>query len=118
HRLGVRHAGQRARRRGVSRVRPAHGRDGRLCIRRHAVRVLDPRARAGLGARLRTERARVAAVSSAAFTCLVVLAAAGCATTSRVETLGELAGAWEGRFALRLANAAAMMEITPDGAYK
>src|SRR5207253_2462938 len=50
--------------------------------------------------------------------CVVALATAGCATTSRVATLGELAGTWEGRFALRLANAAAAMEVTPEGAYK
>jgi hypothetical protein len=32
-------------------------------------------------------------------------------------SVSDLAGAWEGRFPLRLANAAATMEIKPDGAY-
>ena len=49
---------------------------------------------------------------------LAVLATAGCATTSRVATLGDLVGTWEGRFALRLANAAATMEINAEGAYR
>lgn len=44
----------------------------------------------------------------------------GCTTapaSRSVGTLPELAGTWQGRFALRLANAAATMVIKEDGAY-
>jgi hypothetical protein len=59
-------------------------------------------------------------MSRALLVCVVVIGAAACAattTSSHVGTLRELAGTWQGRFALRLANAAATMEIKEDGAY-
>ncbi len=56
---------------------------------------------------------------SRALVVVLALAAAACTTiTSRPGgSLADLAGTWEGRFALRLANALATMEIKPDGAY-
>ena len=51
---------------------------------------------------------------------VVAITMAGCAgaSSSRVGTVGEIAGRWQGRMALPLANAAATMDVEETGVYR
>ena len=52
---------------------------------------------------------------------LLIVALGGCSlvsTRDSIASVRELAGAWRGRLALQLANAAATMTIKEDGAYQ